>query len=310
MARIIQRITKLAPADDPYPLPSEVQVMGVSPEMASSWSSYRSGHPKLRHLSPVVVGKYKDLIEAGDFCEATPEGLVFDTEGYIISAQHRLAALANADPAKLIEHYGRPWLNLWIFPNQPRDIAPYLDQPHRRTAAHLLVGTAYAKDIGAGSKMLAALAIGDRFGTPSFNSVSVPQTVANARAWPELERYAAEVYGIWRVTSIPRGHHLAVLAQAARTEHAAAIPAWLEGLRTGANLTETDPRLLLRGKFRGGFVSQAKVTKRDQQYAVIVKCWNAYLTGEVINPIGLRFRAGEVMPLVEGYGANREREAA
>lgn len=313
MARQIrpaEPVTELVPADDPYPLPSEPMILGVSQEMASSWASYRSGHPRLRRLSKDVSARYQQLMETGRWREATPEGLIFDTKGYGISFQHRMKALANADTAKLIEHYGRPWLDFWIFPNQSRDIGPYLDQGFRRTAAHIMVGTPHAKDVAAGAKYLAALADGDRFGMPRFNRVMVPEVVDTVKVWPELDRYVQEVASIWKATGITLGPHLAVLAQAARTDHAVKIPSWLEGLHTGAIASTTDSRLMLREKFRGGFVSQAKATKRDQVYAVIVKCWNAYITGEVINPIGLRFRSGEVMPLVLDYVADRKGRAA
>lgn len=269
--------------------------------MASSWVSHRSGHPKLRRLSKDVCARYQQLLETGRFREATPEGLIFDTEGYGISFQHRMKALANADPAKLIEHYGRPWVKFWIFPNQSRDIGPYLDQGFRRTAAHIMVGKPHAKDVGAGGKYLAALADGDRYGTPRFNRVMVPEVVDTVQVWPELDRYVQDVLAIQKATGITAAPHLAVLAQAARTDHAVKIPSWLEGLRTGAHLSETDPRLLLRDKFHGGFISQAKVLRRDQVYAVIVKCWNLHATGKTINPIALRFRVNELMPLVEGY---------
>lgn len=302
---------ELHPADDPYPLPSMPQILEVSQEMASSWVSYRSGHPKLRHLSRDVAGKYQGLMEIGEFREATPEGLIFDTEGYGISFQHRMKALANADPAKLVKHYGRPYLRFWIFPNQSRDIAPYLDQPHRRTAAHLLVGTPYAKDVASGAKYLAALTDGDRFGMPRFNRISVPEIVETVTGWPELGTYAADIWAIGRSTRIAAGPHLAVMAQAARTDHSVKIASWLEGLRTGAHLSEVDPRLLLREKFHGGFVSFGKVTRRDHVYAVIVKAWNAYATNDTsVTSIGLRLRQGELLPTVEGYTISAKGRAA
>jgi hypothetical protein len=292
---------ELVPADDPYPLPSEPQIVDVSQEMASSWVTYRSGHPKLRPLSKGVAGKYQELMESGRFREATPEGLIFDTDGYGISFQHRMKALANASTEALIKHYGRPYLKFWIFPNQPRDIAPYLDQGFRRTAAHILVGTPYASSVASGAKHLAALADGDRYGMPRFNRVTVPEIVETVREWPELERWPAEAHAIWSATGIPVGVHLAVLAQAARTEHVDKIPAWLEGLRTGANLSVRDPRLLLREKFHGGFVSIARIPRRDQICAVITKAWNAYVTGETLSAVGLRQRAGELFPKVADF---------
>lgn len=308
--RALEPPKELVPADDPYPLPSEPQIMEVTQDMASSWVSYRSGHPKLRPLSKGVAGKYQELIETGRFREATPEGLIFDTDGYGISFQHRMKALANASTEALVKHYGRPYLKFWVFPNQPRDIGPYLDQGFRRTAAHILVGTPYATSVASGAKHLAALADGDRFGMPRFNRVMVPEIVETVREWPELQRWPAEAHAVWSATGIPVGAHLAVLAQAARTDHHIKAPAWLEGLRTGANLSSSDPRLLLREKFHGGFVSLGKVPKRDQMYAVVVKAWNAYVVGEPLNAVALRQRVGELFPKVEGFGFEKKGRAA
>lgn len=291
----------LAPADDPYPLPSRSRILPVTQEMASSWLSYRGAHPKMRPLSKSVAAGYQQLMEAGDWREATPEGLIFDTEGYGISFQHRMKALANANPAKLTAHYGAAELRFWIFPDQSRDIATYLDQGFRRTAAHMLVGKPYAKDVGAGARYLAALADGDLWGLPRYNGVKVPEIVATARQWPELEWYPSEVWAVWRATGVHAGAHLAVMAQAGRTEHREKISDWLDGLRTGTGLLDGDPRLVLRERFRGGFISVGQVPKREQVYALVVKAWNAYAAGERLTNIGLRQRAGEMLPTVVGH---------
>lgn len=307
LPRRIEADEELVPANDPHSLPSVSGIYPVTQEMASSWVSYRATHPKMRPLSKSVAGGYQQLMEAGDFREATPEGLIFDTEGYGISFQHRMKALANANPAKLVEHYGAPQLRFWIFPDQSRDIAVYLDQGFRRTAAHMLVGRPYAKDIGAGARYLAALSDGDRWGLPRFNAVKVPEIVATARQWPELEWYPREVWAVWKATTISAGAHLAVLAQAGRTEHREKISDWLEGLRTGAGLPAGDPRLLLRERFHGGFVSLGKVPKREQVYAQITKAWNAYAAGDTLTSAGLRQRIDEGFPAVEGFSlANNE----
>lgn len=292
MGNIITRAAQaaLTPAEDPYPLPSESGVYDVSPEMASSWLSYRATHPMLRPFSRTTAARYQADMEAKRWKQATPEGLIFDTEGYIISAQHRLKAQANANLT----------LKWRIFVNESRDIAPFLDQGFRRTAAHV-IRMPYGKDMGAGARHLAALADGNAFGMPRYNSVQVPETVATYKAWPELNWYPSPAWAVWRATGIPVGPHLAVLAQASRTDHGLKAEDWLEGLRTGADLRKGDPRLLLRERFNGGFVTVGQVNKRDQQYALIVKAWNAFVTGTTITGQGFRFKLGELLPAVEGF---------
>lgn len=280
----------LTPAESKYPLPSQAQILGVTPEMASDWLSYRGGHPKLRPLSRNVAAGYQRQMENGSWREATPEGYIFDTEGYIISAQHRLKAQANANIT----------LDMWIFPNQSRDIAPFLDQGFRRTAAHI-IRQPYGKDMGSGARHLAALADGDRWTMPRYNRVPVPEIVETFEAWPELSWYPSEVWAVWRAAGIPSGPHLAVLAQAGRTSHREMIPDWLDGLRTGFDLHEGDPRILLRNRFRGGLHSLGQVNRRDLAYALITKAWNAYARGEALTGQGFRMRVNEVLPTVEGF---------
>ena len=116
----------LTPSGSTFRLPSEPCVMVVTPDMASDWLSYRN-HPKNRPLSKSVAGKYQADMESGRWT-LTPEGLIFDTDGWIISGQHRLKAVANSG----LE------IEFWIFPDQSRDIFDVVDQGYKRTAAHVL----------------------------------------------------------------------------------------------------------------------------------------------------------------------------
>lgn len=289
----------LTPGEDPYPLPSESGLYDVSPEMASSWFSYRATHPKLRPFSKTTAARYQADMEAGRWKQATPEGLIFDTNGYVISAQHRLKAQANAGLT----------LKWRIFVNETRDIAPFLDQGFRRTAAHV-IRMPYAKDMGAGARHLAALADGNVWGMPRYNAVQVPETVATYEAWPELNWFPGQVWAVWKATGIPAGPHLAVLAQASRTDNRMMIEEWLEGLRTGADLHTGDARLLLRERFNGGFVTVGQVNKRDQQYALIVKAWNAFVGNDKLTGQGFRFKLGELLPTVAGFSLEAKGAAA
>lgn len=297
---------ELIPANDPYPLPSESGVYEVTPEMASSWFSYRR-HPKLRRFSPSTSARYQADMESGRtrpgpirWPEATPEGLIFDTDGWIISAQHRLKAQANAGIT----------LKWRIFVNEPRDISQFLDQGRRRSASDLLM-VKYGTQVGAGARHLAALADGDHFGMPRYNGITVPEVVATYQEWPELSWHLTEVVGCQYDADIPSAPHLAVISQVDRTEHRQEIGQWLHGVRTGLDLRAGDPRLHLRNRFRGGLQSLGRSNKRDHAYALIVKAWNAYALGESMTT--LRWSAAEALPLVVGFDwkkHNTEEKAA
>jgi hypothetical protein len=260
--------------------------------MASSWFSYRATHPGLRRLNPDTAARYQRDMEMGRWREATPEGYIFDTEGYVISAQHRLKAQAN----------GNVTLRMWIFPGEPRDISPYLEQGRRRTVADLL-RKKYGTQIGAGARHLAVLADGDRWGMPRYSKATVTEVYETEGQWPELDWHITEVAGTQIDAGVPAGPHLAVLAQADRTEHRDKIPAWLQGVRTGYNLAPGDPRGHLRNRFRTGLQTNGQVNKRDQAYALIVKAWNAYVQDTPLTV--LRHMASEPLPQVLGFDFTR-----
>lgn len=288
LPRKIEPEDELVPANDPHSLPRRSGVYPVTPEMASSWFSYRATHPKLRPFAKSTAARYQADMEAGRWREATPEGLIFDTEGYIISAQHRLKAQANAGMT----------LQWRIFVDESRDIAPYLEQARRRSAGDL-IRVKYRTQLGAGARHLAALSDGDRWGLPRYNAITVPEVWETFQAWPELSWHIVDVSGIQIGTGIPAGQHLAVMAQAARTEHRDLIPDWLTIVRTGVGLQAGDPQLHLRNRFRNGLTTTGQGNKRDATYALIVKAWNAYVTGESLTV--LRFMASEPLPTVEGF---------
>lgn len=278
----------LEPSGSKYRLPTEPMVMTVTPDMASDWLSYRN-HPLNRPLSKSVAGKYQADMEQGRWA-LTPEGLIFDTRGYIISGQHRLKAVANSGKS----------FQFWIFPDQSRDIFDVVDQGYKRTAAHVL-HVPHAVSIANASRHLAALADDDRWGMPRFPKITTPEIVAVYREWPEVSWYATEASTVYGATGIPVGSHLALLAQAARTDHIGRIQPWLDALHTGANLAPGDPRLLLRNRFQGGIQVVGGTNRRDLAYALIVKAWNAYAGGQQIQQ--LRWQQREVLPRVIGWAA-------
>lgn len=279
----------LTPSGSKYRLPLEPMVIEVTPDMASDWLSYRN-HPKNRPLSKSVAAKYQADMEAEPSrWRTTPEGLIFDTDGYIISGQHRLKAVANS--GKTVE--------FWVFPNESRDIFDVVDQGYKRTAAHVL-RVPHATSIANGARHLAALADGDRWGMPRFPKITTPEILETYRAWPELSWYATEAHGVYNATPIPVGAHLAVLAQAARDGHIGRIAPWLEALRTGASLGAGDPRLLLRNRFQQSFAVAPGVNRRDLTYALIAKAWNAYAMDQLLT--NLRWQKAEPMPHVITIG--------
>jgi hypothetical protein len=172
-----------------------------------------------------------------------------------------------------------------------------VDQGYKRTAAHVL-RVPHATNVANAARHLAALADNDRYGMPRFSRITTPEILATYRAWPELGWYPTEATAVYATTRIPIGAHLAILAQAARTEHIGKIQPWLDALHTGANLESTDPRLLLRTRFQQGLQVGGGVNRRDLVYSLIGKAWNAYAAGESLNM--LRWMRSELLPKILG----------
>lgn len=280
----------MCPENSGYRLPSEPTIMDVTQDMASDWLSYRN-HPKNRPTSKVVSARYQADMESGRWREATPEGLIFDTEGYIISGAHRLKALANAElPA------GKDSLRFWVFPNEPRAIFDVVDAGYKRTAAHLL-RVPYATQLGSAARILAARADGDEWGMPRYSKVTTPEIVKTYAEWPELTWHTTDLFAIQVDAGVPMAAHAAVIAQAERTAHRDRIEEWLAGARTGAGLTMGDPRRHLRHRFRNGLTGGRG--KRDEGYALIVKAWNTWALGKELTQ--LRHSSVEKLPRVEGF---------
>lgn len=271
-----------------YPLPSEAQILLVTPEMASDWLAHRT-YDKNRRISKSVVNRYISDMVNGRW-KTTRQGLIFDTHGDIIDGQHRLSAVAN----------GNVTVAFWVYPNEARDTFDALDQGYKRQASQLL-GVPNSTTVAAGARYLAALADQDPFDMPRFNKVSNPEIHATVQVWPELTRYSVAVAEVRIATWIIGAPHLAVLAQAARTEAGTPekIEAWRQGLLTGDNLTSYDPRLQLRNRFIRQHRNLAGSKNRNLVYSLIAKAWNAWAEDKGVAV--LRWTSAEPLTPVLGF---------
>lgn len=286
-------------AQSQYPLPSEAQILPVTPELASDWRQHRT-YENNRKVSPAVTARYQRDMEAG-LWKLTRQGLIFDTLGKVIDGGHRVAALANADHDSLVKHYGEAAIPFWIYPNEARDTFDALDQGYKRQASHLL-HVPNATTVAAGGRWLAALESQDVLGLPRFQGITNPEVYATVRAWPELERYSSQVNNLRLRTYITAAPHGAILAQAARTEFGTPerIEEWINGLNHGVSLDHQDPRLKLRNRFLVAHHALKGTINRNLVYALICKAWNAYALGESINQLGFR-PSVEAFPRVVGF---------
>lgn len=292
----------LTPEESDYPLPSQAQILIVTPEMASDWSTSRRW-PGQRTVSPAVVGKYRSDMAEGRW-KTTRQGLVFNTEGWQFDGGHRMRALANIPRETLEEKYGVPGIPFWVYPDEPVDTFDAYDQTFKRQAAHL-TRKPNATTLMAGARMLGAALIQDPYGFPTINRMTTPEVLAIERAWPEVERYTPTAHRLKLTIKLPPAPHLAVLAQAARTEYGTPerIQEWLNGLDMGVFDNVRDPRLKLRERFLQQHHTLRGTANRPQVYSLIVKAWNTFAKGETTNILVWRQsgQGAETVPLVLGF---------
>lgn len=282
-----------------YPLPSTSAELLVTPEMASDWRAHRT-YDHNRNVSPAVTARYQRDMESG-LWKLIRHGLIFDTFGKLIDGQHRMQALANANHDALTKHYGQSAIPFWIYPNEARDTFDALDQGYKRQVSHLL-HVPNTTTVAAGGRWLTALASQDVLGLPRFQGLTNPEVYRTVRAWPELERYATQTNNVRLRTYITGAPHVAVLAQASRTEFGTPerISEWFDGLLYGVNLDPQDPRLKLRDRFMLSHHALKGTANRNAVYALICKAWNAYAQGASINQLSWRGSV-EAFPRVVGF---------
>lgn len=279
---------ELSPKESLFRLPSEAMRIEVTPDMASDWLANRN-FPGNRKMSNIVSERYRKDMENGRWLEETPQGYSFDTDGWLLDGQHRLRAQANAGVT----------LKVWVFPNTPHETFGVFDAGYRRTPAHLLQ-MPYSTMVATGARYLSALGDRDLWSLPRFSRIGTQEILETVEQWPELARYGEELNIAQRRIRLPSGPHSAVLAMAARTEHEARLPEWVDGISTGEGLLHGDPRLVLRERYAGGFRrGGVSVPPRDMHLSFLIKSWNAFVTGGHI--AFLRHAPGEILPTVIGF---------
>lgn len=280
-------------AQSKYRLPSEPMMMEITPAIAGDWLETRN-HPKNRKPSKTVAVRYASDMTGGLYRE-TPEPMIFDTDGLIISAQHRLWAVCLSGTTQ----------RFFVHPNQPRDIFDSIDQGWKRSAAQVM-SMPNATTVAAGARYLATLdTFPRRFS--GFTRVTNPEIAATVKRWPSLTWRTSEAMAIRTNVGIPPGPHVAVLAQAETTEYRDQVDSWAQGLITGADLSVGDPRHQLRERFihRGHLLAGS--ANKDLVYSLIVKAWNLHVTGERVQL--LRWMVTEEIPDVVGFQGSPNADA-
>lgn len=271
-------------------VPPELEIVRVTPDLAAEWlEKYNDGN---RRLSRSVIATYaRDMLN--DNWRLTHQSIAFDDEGRLLDGQHRLAAVVEADvPVDFTVQRG------W-----DRETFSVVDTGFKRAASHFIDAPNSAL-MAAAARILATIKDGGPPGVVSARAT--PQDVLAAfHEWPELIEMRTNVERVYEDTRISKTLHLVVLAQAQRSRYADAIPAWADGLASGVDLSDKDPRRLLRQRWMRELRYLNSSMGRGTGYALIVKAWNAFATEAEIQH--LRSRGIEELPRIAGLSKGRSK---
>lgn len=275
------------PAMSKFALPSVPTEMVVTYDMAGDWLDYRfnpgkNTHKQRKSHAKVKVDQMSKLMAKGKF-PVTHQAMAFDINGWLQDGWHRLSALRLAgqtDPSATF--------TAWVFPNQDPGNFDSIDVGTPRRAAQLYSG-AHGGLITSAVRYLYP----DSFGHYKRDT-TVSEQLRMAERWHELPAWAPSVNIIARRTHIPGAQHLAVLAQAARSDHSHMIEEWIKGTTEGWELPNGDPRGHLRNRrWREEQMSP------DDIYGIIAKAWILHTQGNRVQL--LRFAANEATPEIPGF---------
>lgn len=268
------------------PIPEEPGIIKVTPELAENWLTHRNiGN---RKTSRTIVDRYARAMAEGRWM-VTPQGISFDRDGLLLDGQHRLTAVMVS---------GVP-VEMFVAPGFDRATFSVLDSGYKRHASQI-INVPHNTLVSSAARILGTVqgVIADKgaVGGVIARYADNDQIIDIIGDWPELVELSTLAKGCYSAAHIPASAHLAILAQASRTQYAHRIDSWGEGLRDGVGLDRTDPRLHLRNRFIRD-ANQFNATKsRVLAYRLIARAWNAHAAGLSMGV--LRVRDDEETPQV------------
>lgn len=266
----------------PLPSPLVPQASGVylvSPQIAASWLQFN--RPENRRMSQRQVTMLAATMLAGEYL-LTHQPIAFDAFGRLIDGQHRLAAVVQSGVS----------VQMWVIIGADPETFGVVDTGLARRPTQFL-RVKHSNSIHGALGMI-------RFAeTCRANDGQVPEgfqftmdvkpCLDMLSDWPEVKDHAQAADRIFRACRLPPAPLVAVLAQAARGSYPEKLGAFVEGLKSGAELTSTSPILALRRRGMEHRSGMRAFKDRVAMYGVMVKAWNAHARGAGISCLKFTF---------------------
>ncbi|MEU6475544.1 hypothetical protein ABZ858_01410 [Streptomyces sp. NPDC047017] len=264
-----------------------IEVCMVTPELARDWLRRNISN---RPLSRQTVTQLAKAIERREW-KLTHQGIAFDENGNLVDGQHRLQAVVKAGiPVEILVVHG-----------VPRSAFTVMDTGRKRTGRDAL---SLAGEVNSNHLAAALRGLQMYYASPDANWSGSSATVSNDQLLTILEQHPDMRESINRGMALHKATRLTVTAAAVgwyiTTKERPDVDQtpWTEGLVSGAGLTESDPRLILRNTMLGMATGQRHRRKDDSREHLLyyLKSWNAWVEGRPLRL--LRRSPGEKMPKI------------
>ncbi|MEE1730691.1 hypothetical protein ACFCZ4_17515 [Streptomyces microflavus] len=246
-----------------------------------------------RRLDPAHARRLARDMASGLWDEDNPEVICICGHGAVIQGQHRLEAVIISDlPRRFLVSRG-----------VPHSASVTMDSGKTRSAA-VALSTAgverYRKDLSSTVKLLRLYDV-ERKTTPwtawSSSSFTNSEIVGFFQSdyqdlAEQLPQMNALKSALWSAPSASLASSYLLYRDGGEIE----VAEFLQGLVSGANLGETDPRWVLRRFFLNPTRNRRGSAVSPHQIGLFLKCWNLWITGETWEIS--YFRPNETMPLV------------
>lgn len=241
----------------------------ITPAIAKAMLSKNAQN---RPITNSLVRRYADEMRAGRW-NTNGQGIIFTPEGDLLDGQHRLHALVEAGVT----------VDMFVVRGVPSERFETMDSGRARTVGDVLGAQNYAN-----SNQLAAIA---RLSWNYIAGASIGYGPSKSALVGFVHRYPYIVDVTSMIASsrapIPNSPLGAILflANAGHRRLESQAQDFLEGLKTGENLTKCDPRLTLREWFYAQKVRERGNVGTEIAFAATARAWNAFAQGRELSMI-------------------------
>jgi hypothetical protein len=224
-----------------------------------------------RPITKSLVRRYAEDMRAGRW-NTNGQGIIFTPEGDLLDGQHRLEAIVESGVS----------LEMFVVRGVPVERFETMDSGRARTVGDVLGAQDYPN-----SSQLAAIA---RLSWNYVAGASISYGPGKAalisfvHSYPYLSEITNKLASARPpLPNSPLGAVL-FLANAGHRRLEGQADDFLEGIKTGENLTKCDPRLTLREWFFAARTRERNgVISTDTAFAAIARAWNAFAQGRELS---------------------------